>query len=501
MKDGESVHIQPKVMGVLVCLAQHAPETVTREEIFAEVWADRIVQDQVLDTNISILRSHFETKTNEHAYIKTIHGVGYLLLAETQPLTNKPKTKSGTPVRFMAAAIVVVALALLITISGQLDPGITPDIGFSNDELINVEPRDLASALRTIKLTSLLLLSGNRNVTRRGTGFLQKSISLFRDALAVDSTLIEAHIGLANAYALLPSYDGSDPDVMFANASVELQLAVDLGAEVERTYAIEAFMHLRRMEWIRGEERFRQAIAYDPQNADLRQWYSQLLSKVGFLQSSVSQAKAALRLDESSPVSIQRLGVAYVWVGEDQKAQTLFSSAIQAGIAPFTNPEPKLILRIRQHRFRETELSLRALQESEGLPEDWIPAVMTGIRSGTAEARDIALQSARDSWLKRELSPRFYFGISLLLQDTRNTLAVANQLLRSNALSDVVEGLFLPEARGVRAEPAFLILAEELGLDSYWLRYGPPDMCRTDTKEEFCEQLFLSEAARGQNQF
>jgi len=245
VKDGESVHIQPKVMGVLVCLAQHAPETVTREEIFAEVWAGRIVQDQVLDTNISILRSHFETETNEPAYIKTIHGVGYLLLVETQPLTAIRTTKSRASGRLLVAAIIVVALALFNMIPEKSDPDAAPDIGFNN-KLVQVEPPDdLESALRTIKLTSLLLLSGNQNVARRGTEFLKKSISLFTNALVADSTLIAAHIGLANAYALLPSYDGSVPDIMFANARVELQLAIDLGAEVGRTYAIEAFMHLR----------------------------------------------------------------------------------------------------------------------------------------------------------------------------------------------------------------------------------------------------------------
>jgi tetratricopeptide (TPR) repeat protein len=414
--------------------------------------------------------------------------VGYLLLVEALPLAPGPKTWSGASGRFIAAAIVVSVL-VLFTLE-KLDPDAPPEMGLSNNRFIQAEPPDdLASALRTIKLSSLLLLSGNKNVGRRGTEFLRKSINLFTDALVADNSLIEAHIGLANAYALLPSYDGSDADVMFANARAELQLAVYLGAAVERTYAIEAFMHLRRMEWIKGEERFRQAIAYDPQDANLRQWYSQFLSKVGFLASSIDQAVTALRLDEDSPVTIQRLGVAYIFVGEDQKAQTQFSSAIQAGIAPFTNPEPKLILKVRQGKLDETELSLRALQESQRLPESWIPAFMTAIRSGTPKARDIALQSAKESWLRRELSPRFYFGISLLLKDTRNTLAVANELLRGNAFSDVVEGLFLPEAKGIRAEPAFLTLAEEIGLDSYWSQYGLPDMCRTELKEEFCDRL------------
>ena len=39
----EPVRIEPRVMAVLVCLARHAGEVVTRDEFSAEVWGGRIV--------------------------------------------------------------------------------------------------------------------------------------------------------------------------------------------------------------------------------------------------------------------------------------------------------------------------------------------------------------------------------------------------------------------------------------------------------------------------
>ena len=39
------VRIEPRVMAVLVCLARHAGEVVTRDEFSADVWGGRIVSD------------------------------------------------------------------------------------------------------------------------------------------------------------------------------------------------------------------------------------------------------------------------------------------------------------------------------------------------------------------------------------------------------------------------------------------------------------------------
>ncbi len=41
----EPVRVEPRVMAVLVCLAHHAGEVVTRDEFGADVWGGRIVTE------------------------------------------------------------------------------------------------------------------------------------------------------------------------------------------------------------------------------------------------------------------------------------------------------------------------------------------------------------------------------------------------------------------------------------------------------------------------
>jgi len=47
-RKGTTVRLEPKAMEVLVCLAQHAGETLPKETLFHTVWPDTFVTDDVL---------------------------------------------------------------------------------------------------------------------------------------------------------------------------------------------------------------------------------------------------------------------------------------------------------------------------------------------------------------------------------------------------------------------------------------------------------------------
>ena len=47
-QNGTTVHLEPKVMEVLVCLTQRAGEPVPKEELIQTVWPGTFVTDDVL---------------------------------------------------------------------------------------------------------------------------------------------------------------------------------------------------------------------------------------------------------------------------------------------------------------------------------------------------------------------------------------------------------------------------------------------------------------------
>src|SRR6516162_1307294 len=78
---GTTVRLEPKVMEVLVCLAQHAGETLPKETLFHTVWPDTFVTDDVLTHAISDLRHAFADDAREPRIIETIPKRGYRLVA------------------------------------------------------------------------------------------------------------------------------------------------------------------------------------------------------------------------------------------------------------------------------------------------------------------------------------------------------------------------------------------------------------------------------------
>lgn len=78
---GTTVRLEPKVMEVLVCLAEHASETLPKETLFHTVWPDTFVTDDVLTHSISELRRAFEDDAREPHIIQTIPKRGYRLVA------------------------------------------------------------------------------------------------------------------------------------------------------------------------------------------------------------------------------------------------------------------------------------------------------------------------------------------------------------------------------------------------------------------------------------
>jgi len=93
--DGREQHLQPKVMDVLVCLAEHAGEPVSRDELISTVWGDRIVTDEPLTRTIAELRRALCDDRSHPCYIETIPKRGYRLVSDVRE-TSDASDKSSS---------------------------------------------------------------------------------------------------------------------------------------------------------------------------------------------------------------------------------------------------------------------------------------------------------------------------------------------------------------------------------------------------------------------
>jgi TolB-like protein/tetratricopeptide (TPR) repeat protein/DNA-binding winged helix-turn-helix (wHTH) protein len=80
--DGAKLHVAPKAMDVLVCLALRSGELVERATIFSEVWGEPPWSDEALTHCVGELRHAFSDKPEHPEFFQTVPKRGYRLLAD-----------------------------------------------------------------------------------------------------------------------------------------------------------------------------------------------------------------------------------------------------------------------------------------------------------------------------------------------------------------------------------------------------------------------------------
>lgn len=90
---GRVIQVEPKVMSVLVCLAEQPGRVVTKEHLRQTVWGETHVTPHVLTRSISELRKIFHDDPKNPRVIETIPKTGYRLIAQTSKLPHEEETK------------------------------------------------------------------------------------------------------------------------------------------------------------------------------------------------------------------------------------------------------------------------------------------------------------------------------------------------------------------------------------------------------------------------
>jgi DNA-binding winged helix-turn-helix (wHTH) protein len=80
-RNGATTRLEPKMMQMLVCLAEYAGETLSKEKLLKTVWPDTFVSDAAWKRSISELRRVFEDDASEPRVIQTIAKRGYRFIA------------------------------------------------------------------------------------------------------------------------------------------------------------------------------------------------------------------------------------------------------------------------------------------------------------------------------------------------------------------------------------------------------------------------------------
>jgi TolB-like protein/DNA-binding winged helix-turn-helix (wHTH) protein/tetratricopeptide (TPR) repeat protein len=325
-----------------------------------------------------------------------------------------------------------------------------------------------------IEAYQLYLMNGNSLWQLRGEQPLRKSIELYRRALAIDPGFSRAYIGLANSLVLLPFYSSEPIQPVFEEVRSILDghaftESRDLG-EVE---AIRAFMAWNRWHWVEAEERFRKALQLAPDSPNIYQWYSQHLAAVGRRRDSLEAVKRARELDEISPVVNDRMGIAYLWLGDNVRAAEHFAIGAQLGFSKDINPGYMIFL-MRLGRFNEFKAVMSAFHRDLPNPPDWLieNADTFFLKENHKQSRALALQALEQGQL---ITPRLRFGLWVLIGANDQAYETFEAFREKTPHYLQLEFIFAGEGREFREDSRFKRLAREVGWQEYWASYGGPD--------------------------
>ena len=193
-----------------------------------------------------------------------------------------------------------IAGAIVAALRGQLGAGVV------RAPLVQRAPADLATYELYLKGQYVL----NSRISRDG---LQQAIRYFDQAVARDASYARAHAGLSQAYTVLASFGYARPHQAFARAKAAAHRALALDSTLAEAHAALAHtLFVHDFDWSAAEREFRRALALDPANPGARRLYALLLQDQGHFDRALAHLDTARASDPLAPLVNTIRGRVYV---------------------------------------------------------------------------------------------------------------------------------------------------------------------------------------------
>jgi TolB-like protein/tRNA A-37 threonylcarbamoyl transferase component Bud32/tetratricopeptide (TPR) repeat protein len=156
----------------------------------------------------------------------------------------------------------------------------------------------------------------------RGAGVAQ-AVGLFNDAIALDSAFAPAYAKLSEALELLPYFTTTPAASVEQRAMAAAQHALALDSTIAEAHIGLALLHGHAYRWKEADEQFHLAMADDSSSAVVRMQYGRNLVQMGRLDDAITQLRVATRLDPLSATAFVWLAHVYAIQGRGDSATAI----------------------------------------------------------------------------------------------------------------------------------------------------------------------------------
>jgi tetratricopeptide (TPR) repeat protein len=289
------------------------------------------------------------------------------------------------------------------------------------------------------------------------------AIDAFKQAVAIEPGYAQAWAALAEAHALLPTYDPAPAQVEYERALDAAQRALALDPDNVLARVAQGMVYSNRMRWADADAAFRRALALAPGNAEALNQYAQFLDGTGQLEAALAMMDRALQRDPLSAISAAVRVQLRLRLRLDDG--TTAAARVRAILA--AHPESLFVHRSTMfcylwlHRYPEAEAQARIAASLSGADPEAKALLVRGIADPSLRAS--AVQSLETSPgnadLRRDGVVHAVFLSSL--GERERALAV---LERDAGNSSVPQLLWFPGFDPIRDDPRFKAVLAKLGL-------------------------------------
>ncbi len=214
-----------------------------------------------------------------------------------------------------------------------------------------------------------LYLKGRFAWNQRTAAAITEAVNYLEQAVARDSAFARAWAALADAYILQVPYAGASREETWPKARTAAQRALALDSTLAEAHSALAYgSMIYAWDWAAAEASFRRAIAANPNYATAHHWYADFLAGRGRLAESAREMERAHALDPLSRIIGTELGWIYYLMrrNDDAEAQVRRTVALDPNY-----PHGSMVLGlvfIAKGRYAE---AIQALQRGIDLGGDY----------------------------------------------------------------------------------------------------------------------------------
>jgi transcriptional activator of cad operon len=103
-RNGESARVEVRTMRLMMCLADHAGEVISIDDLLDQVWSDVTVAPDSVYQAVTSLRRVLGDNPKQPTYIETVPRLGYRMVATVSPWTDQPVTQTSAETNIQALA-------------------------------------------------------------------------------------------------------------------------------------------------------------------------------------------------------------------------------------------------------------------------------------------------------------------------------------------------------------------------------------------------------------